>query len=99
MYTYRTCSLLWTIDEEFDDVDDKASYKNMLKRDERRFKAADRDGDLIATRQEFTAFLHPEDYDHMRDIIVQVRPGVFFPPTECLGIPLHILYGETEEIT
>lgn len=68
---YKNATYGYYLDEEFDDVDDKASYKNMLRRDERRFKAADRDGDLIATRQEFTAFLHPEDYDHMRDIIVQ----------------------------
>ncbi|XP_005991003.1 reticulocalbin-3 isoform X2 [Latimeria chalumnae] len=57
-------------DDEFHDVDDKHSYKRMLMRDERRFKAADRDGDLIASREEFTAFLHPEEFEHMRDIIV-----------------------------
>lgn len=41
-------------------------------RDERRFKMADKDGDLIATKEEFTAFLHPEEYDYMKDIVVQV---------------------------
>lgn len=60
-------------DTEFDDVDDKASYKAMLTRDERRFKTADRDGDGVATREEFTAFLHPEEFDHMRDIVIQVH--------------------------
>lgn len=60
-------------DEEFDDVDDKMSYKSMLTRDERRFKSADRDGDGIATREEFTAFLHPEEFDYMKDIVIQVR--------------------------
>ena len=53
-------------------MDDKATYKAMLRRDENRFKAADRDGDSIATREEFTAFLHPEEFDHMRDVVVQV---------------------------
>lgn len=48
-------------------------YKSMLKRDERRFKNADRDHDGIATREQFTAFLHPEEYDYMRDVVVQVR--------------------------
>uniref|UniRef100_A0A3P8W1X1 Reticulocalbin 3, EF-hand calcium binding domain n=1 Tax=Cynoglossus semilaevis TaxID=244447 RepID=A0A3P8W1X1_CYNSE len=43
----------------------------MLKRDERRFKNADRDHDGIATREQFTAFLHPEEYDYMRDVVVQ----------------------------
>lgn len=43
-------------------------------RDERRFKMADKDGDLTATKEEFTAFLHPEEYDYMKDIVVQVGP-------------------------
>lgn len=60
-------------DEEFDDVEDKATYKSMLTRDERRFKTADRDGNGIATRIEFTAFLHPEEFDYMRDLVVQVE--------------------------
>ncbi len=53
-------------------MDDKARYKAMLTRDERRFKSADRDGDGVATREEFTAFLHPEEFDHMRAIVIQV---------------------------
>lgn len=44
----------------------------MMARDERRFKVADRNGDLIADKLEFTAFLHPEDHEHMKDIVVQV---------------------------
>ncbi|CAI9611350.1 unnamed protein product, partial [Staurois parvus] len=59
------------IDEEaFYDVPDKERYRQMMKRDERRFKQADKDGDLICTREEFTAFLHPEEFDYMRDIVV-----------------------------
>lgn len=59
-------------DTEFNDVDDKARYKAMLTRDERRFNSADRDRDGVATREEFTAFLHPEEFDHMRAIVIQV---------------------------
>lgn len=44
----------------------------MLPRDERRFKAADLNGDERAERDEFTAFLHPEEFEHMRDIVVLV---------------------------
>lgn len=47
----------------------------MLPRDERRFKASDLDGDLTATREEFTAFLHPEEFEHMKEIVVLVRTG------------------------
>lgn len=61
------------LDEEFDDVEDKATYKSMLSRDERRFKTADQDGDGFATREEFTAFLHPEEFDYMKHVVVQVK--------------------------
>nr|XP_020649668.1 reticulocalbin-3 isoform X2 [Pogona vitticeps] len=56
--------------EEFGDIEDKDSYRKMLARDERRFRAADKDGDMSATREEFTAFLHPEEFDYMKDVVV-----------------------------
>ncbi|KFO26420.1 hypothetical protein H920_12207 [Fukomys damarensis] len=55
---------------EFQDSTDHLTFKKMLPRDERRFKAADLDGDLTATREEFTAFLHPEEFEHMKEIVV-----------------------------
>ncbi|XP_032655477.1 reticulocalbin-1 [Chelonoidis abingdonii] len=55
---------------EFQDATDQHSFKKMLPRDERRFKTADLDGDSTATREEFTAFLHPEEFEHMKDIVV-----------------------------
>lgn len=58
--------------EEFDDTTDQFSFKKMLPRDERRFKMADLNGDQAADREEFTAFLHPEEFDHMKGIVVQV---------------------------
>ncbi|KAJ8364318.1 hypothetical protein SKAU_G00131490 [Synaphobranchus kaupii] len=67
---YKNTTYGYYLDEEFDDVEDKASYKAMLVRDERRFKGADGNGDGIATKEEFTAFLHPEEYDHMKKIVV-----------------------------
>ncbi|XP_028310849.1 reticulocalbin-3 [Gouania willdenowi] len=68
---YKNTTYGFYLGEDFDDVDNKAAYKTMLARDERRFKTADRDGDRIATRNEFTAFLHPEEFDYMRDVVVQ----------------------------
>lgn len=56
----------------------------MMWRDERRFRAADRDGDLIADREEFTAFLHPEDHEHMKNIVVQVRLMSFMMSCDAL---------------
>ncbi|XP_012505090.1 PREDICTED: reticulocalbin-1 [Propithecus coquereli] len=55
---------------ELHDSPDHQTFKKMLPRDERRFKAADQDGDLTATREEFTAFLHPEEFEHMKEIVV-----------------------------
>lgn len=59
--------------EEFEDATDQFSFKKMLPRDERRFKTADLDGDLAVDREEFTAFLHPEEFEHMKTIVVLVR--------------------------
>ncbi|KYO21960.1 reticulocalbin-1 [Alligator mississippiensis] len=56
--------------EEFQDATDQHNFKKMLPRDERRFRTADLDGDSAATREEFTAFLHPEEFEHMKDIVV-----------------------------
>lgn len=55
------------------DPEDGFNYKQMMARDERRFKMAVRDGDMRANKEEFTAFLHPEEFDYMKDIIVLVR--------------------------
>lgn len=56
-------------------MEDAETYKKMLARDERRFRVADQDGDSMATREELTAFLHPEEFPHMRDIVVAVSEG------------------------
>lgn len=47
------------------------SYKSMLKRDRRRWAVADQDLDDKLTREEFTAFLHPEEHPTMRDVVLQ----------------------------
>lgn len=50
--------------------DDTFSYLTMLKRDRRRWTTADLDGDDALTKEEFTAFLHAEEAEHMKDVIV-----------------------------
>ncbi|KAM3859207.1 calumenin-A [Diretmus argenteus] len=52
------------------DADSEHNYKQMMVRDERRFKTADKNGDMIADKEEFTVFLHPENYDQMKNIVV-----------------------------
>ena len=50
--------------------EDEFEYKEMLTRDRRRWKMADVDKDNKVTKEEYTAFLHPEEYDHMKDVVV-----------------------------
>ncbi|XP_043672132.1 calumenin [Vespula pensylvanica] len=45
-------------------------YEAMLKRDRRRWQAADLDNDNALTKEEFAAFLHAEEANHMKDIVV-----------------------------
>ncbi|XP_031420475.1 calumenin-B isoform X2 [Clupea harengus] len=66
-WIYQDVDRQWQ-DEQ--DPEDGFSYRQMMTRDERRFKMADKDGDLKADKEEFTAFLHPEEYDYMKDIVV-----------------------------
>ncbi|XP_050307899.1 calumenin [Anthonomus grandis grandis] len=57
--------------EQAHDSDEEKSYKAMRKRDRRRWSAADADGDDSLTKEEFSTFLHPEEYEHMKMIVVQ----------------------------
>lgn len=50
---------------------DKEQFKNMLDRDERRFKKADSDSNGKMTLLEFSAFLHPENHDEMKNLVVE----------------------------
>jgi len=45
-------------------------YARMMGRDERRWKVADYDSDGKMDRTEYGCFMHPEDCDHMRDVVV-----------------------------
>ncbi|XP_061917177.1 calumenin-B [Entelurus aequoreus] len=65
---YKNATYGYILDDP--EPDDGFSYRQMMSRDERRFKMADQDNDLTANKEEFTAFLHPEEYDHMKDIVV-----------------------------
>lgn len=58
-------------DFEAKQTEDNWSYVVMLKRDRRRWSVADQDGDDALTKEEFTAFLHPEETDHMKDVVVE----------------------------
>ena len=44
----------------------------MVRRDKRRWEKADGDSDGKLTEKEFAFFLHPEEAEHMREIVVEV---------------------------
>ncbi|XP_070000796.1 calumenin-A [Penaeus vannamei] len=56
---------------ELDDEEEGMSYAEMLKRDQRRWEVADEDKDNALSLDEFTNFLHPEESERMRAIVVQ----------------------------
>ncbi|XP_026107212.1 calumenin-B-like [Carassius auratus] len=65
---YKNVTFGYTLDEA--DPNISFNYRQMMTRDERRFKMADYDGDMRANKEEFTAFLHPEEFNYMKDIIL-----------------------------
>lgn len=56
--------------DDLPDGDDTFSYSTMKERDARRFKMADTNYDDVLSFSEYVDFLHPEDAEHMRDIVV-----------------------------
>ncbi|ESO97522.1 hypothetical protein LOTGIDRAFT_103470 [Lottia gigantea] len=50
--------------------DEVLEYKDMISRDKRRWERADTDKDNQLNKEEFSNFLHPEDAEHMREIVV-----------------------------
>ncbi|VDD92067.1 unnamed protein product [Enterobius vermicularis] len=53
-----------------DDSSLSPEYVKMVARDEKRWKAADYDSNGFLDRTEYGCFMHPEDCDHMRDVVV-----------------------------
>jgi len=60
------------VGDESPDSEGRYNYRIMLKRDKRRWSRADLDDDGELTKEEFSHFLHPEEVDHMKDLIVDV---------------------------
>jgi len=60
-----------TSDDNEVSEEDNESYRKMEVRDRRRWGLADENGDGSLTKLEFKHFLHPEEVDHMKDLVVQ----------------------------
>lgn len=57
-------------EKQLDNDDQGVSYKSLLRRDRRRWTIADTNGDDKLNKEEFTGFLHPEETEHMKEIVV-----------------------------
>jgi len=53
------------------------SYKDMMRRDQRRWAKADHTGDGDLSKDEFQNFLHPEESESLKDVIIDVRLFAF----------------------
>lgn len=51
--------------------DDTKTYKDMMRRDKRRWQRADQNHDGSLSKEEFTDFLHPEETAHMQTVVVE----------------------------
>lgn len=56
--------------DELDHEENGISYSKMLKRDRRRWGVADQDMDDKLNKEEFSAFLHPEDNPKMSEVVL-----------------------------
>jgi len=69
--TYGHIEGLDKADEKDDDDDSEHyDYRQLMKRDKRRWAMADTDNDALLSKDEFMNFLHPEEVDSMKDIVV-----------------------------
>jgi len=70
-YRHNVYGFLDEEGEDEEDHDQGFSYKQMESRDSRRWSMADVDKSGDLDKQEFSSFLHPEDAEHMRDVVVE----------------------------
>jgi len=59
-------------DDGEDEENERYDYRYMMNRDKRRWGKADQNGDGLLSKDEFADFLHPEEVDHMRGIVIDV---------------------------
>ena len=68
--TYGFMDDLDSPENQLQDEDTK-TYKDMMRRDKRRWQRADQDHDGSLSKEEFTDFLHPEETSHMQSVVVE----------------------------
>lgn len=69
-YRYTFSKKCYFINVDDPERNKEFNYQEMKMRDRRRWEKADLDKDDKLTKQELTGFLHPEEIDHMKDVMV-----------------------------
>ena len=71
----------------------------MEERDRRRWDLADENKDSRLTKEEFSRFLHPEEAEHMRDIVVQEtledidKARLQYSPIRLMDLRIKVQFG------
>lgn len=65
-------NFVFQTDESDETVNKKFRFASHLKRDRKRWDKADQDNDGYLTIEEFTDFLHPEESNFMKDLVIEV---------------------------
>lgn len=68
--TYKQRTYGFEEENDAENEDDSYDYKDMLTRDKRRWEMADADQDGKLSKTEFSHFLHPEEQEHMRGVVI-----------------------------
>lgn len=68
---YRKSTYGFVTEDDMKSDTNAAQYKDMLDRDKRRFEKADSDHNKKLNNEEFAAFLHPENHDDMKGLVVE----------------------------
>jgi len=75
---YMSSGMIDGDEKENDEENERYDYRYMMNRDKRRWAKADQDGDGLLTKAEFADFLHPEEVEHMKDVVIDVSSQTLY---------------------
>lgn len=70
-YKKTTYGFMYELDTSESSDEDTKTYRDMMRRDKRRWDKADVNKDAALSKDEFMDFLHPEESLHMQSIVVE----------------------------
>jgi len=87
------------MDSNLDEENERYGYRYMMNRDKRRWAKADQDDDGVLSKTEFSDFLHPEEVEHMQDVVIDVSREtvsklITRDPGVCFAVRCGIYFGK-----